>query len=57
MQSSIYFQDAYEKNMMSQPLRNFDNGAFTAKLGYHAAYFKAIACFELGAGKYKDAGD
>jgi hypothetical protein len=53
MQSSIYFREAHEKNMMSQPLRQFENGAFSAKLGYHACYFEAIAFYEQGAFLYK----
>lgn len=57
MQSSIYFNDAFQKNLMSMPLRQFDNGTFSAKLGYHAKYFEAISYWELGAGKFKDAGD
>lgn len=57
MQASIYFKEAHEKNMMSMPLRQFDNGAFSAKLGYHAKYFEGIAYYEMGGGKYKQAGD
>jgi len=48
MQCAVYFNEAYEKNQMSLVLRQFDQGQFMHKLGYHGKYFEAIAFWELG---------